>query len=266
MAVLHTSTFAVVAALLLSGCDQAPGIDSAAGESPVLSAFQFDPQSVSADDPIVDETGSSIRFPLNLDVTATDADGDLESVAYLIQSPLLQSEPILEGELARTQGDQFHREVSVSIPKGETGVYTVLVYAIDATGAVSDDVRGMLTVGGTGEPPELLDVVVPDTVQRPASGDPPVLLRLMASVSDPDGLTNINSVQFWNVATPDSRFQMYDDGQFEQSGDEEEGDGTYTAVVRIESTNQPGENILAFQASDRSGLTSNIVEKTIVVE
>ncbi len=257
---------AAFAVVLLPGCDQAPGIDSSGGGAPVLSEFHFDPHSVSIGDPIVDEVGDAVRFPLNISVTATDPDDDLENVSYLVQSPIGGRPPVVQGTLTSADGVLFLREVTVSIPKGETGVYTILVYAVDETGSISDDVRGMLTFGGTGDPPVLVDVVVPDTVRRPASGDPPVLVRLSATVTDPDGLTNVNEVVFWNVTNPNARFPMYDDGRFEESGDETQGDGIYTAIVRIESNNQPGANTLAFQASDRSGLTSNVIERTIVVE
>lgn len=232
----------------------------------MLSDFEFSPQSISIDDPIVEHVGESVRFPLNVSVTATDVDDDLERVAYVIQSPYDGSTSLSQGLLQSVGGSSYAREITISIPEGEIGVYSLVVYAVDLEGSLSDDVRGMVTVGGTGEPPVLVDVSVPDTVVRPAQGEPAELLRMTATVDDPDGLANINEVGFWNTSNPDVLFPMYDDGRFAQSGDETEGDGIYTTVVRIESTNQAVTNILAFQATDRSGLESNIIERTVVVE
>ncbi|MEX1054388.1 MAG: hypothetical protein WED81_00055, partial [Rhodothermales bacterium] len=111
-----------------------------------------------------------------------------------------------------------------------------------------------------------LEVAAPDTVVRPAAGEPAKLIRIVASVSDPDGLTNVNVVQFWNAGNPSSKFPMFDDGDTAASGDEVARDGKYTVTVRIESANQPGTNRLAFQATDLSGLRSNVFEKEIVVQ
>lgn len=213
-----------------------------------------------------DEDDETIRVPIHVSVTATDPDDDLERVAYLIQSPFAGRPPLGEGELVSTGGSSFARDVDISISAGETGVYSILVYAVDASGALSDEVRGMLTVGGTGEPPVLVSVSAPDTISRPPPGDPPTLLLVTATVTDPDGLGNINEVTFWNVSNPNTRFPMFDDGRFDESGDETADDGVYSAVVSIESTNEPATNTLAFQASDRSGLVSNVIEKVVVVE
>lgn len=265
-AAAHIILGSALSAILLIGCDQAPGPDAAGGEPPALSQFEFDPHTVSVSDPIVDQDGETLRFPLRVSVTAIDQDDDLERVAYVIQSPYDGSQAVAEGTLESVGGSTFTREINVSIRTGEIGVYSILVYAVDRSGSLSDDVRGMLTIGGTGGPPVLLDVSVPDTVRRPAPGEPATLLRMTATVSDPDGIANINEVSFWNVSNPNVRFPMQDDGRFDESGDDTEGDGIYSAVVRIESTNQPVPNTFAFQASDRSGLESNVIEQTVVVE
>lgn len=264
-AATHVILGLVLSAILVCGCDQAPGPDAAGGEPPVLSDFTFDPHSVSLGDLINEQPGETIRFPLRVSVTAIDSDDNLDRVAYVIQSPYDGSQALAEGTLESVDGSSFAREITVNIRPGEIGVYGILVYAVDRSGAMSDDVRGMLTVGGAGEPPVLVEISVPDTVSRPAPGESPTLLRMTATVSDPDGLANISEVSFWNVSNPNVRFPMHDDGRFDETGDETEGDGIYTAVVRIESINQPVPNTFAFQASDRSGLESNVVEQTVVV-
>lgn len=208
--------------------------------------------------------GELVRFSVSLRVNAADPDGDIERVSYVIQSPYAGRAPLSEGELALSSGSTYTRTTSVTVPRGEIGVYTVLVYAVDASGSLSDNVRGMLSFTGAGDPPVILNVAAPDTVQRPADGEEPNVLLLAATVSDPDGLSSISAVVFWNVTEPSNVFDMADDGV--RFGDEIPNDGIYTRTVQIESNNQTGETVLAFQATDRSGLKSNIVEKTIVVE
>lgn len=251
-------------AALLAGCDQAPGVEPPGGDPPVLTQFEFDPHSVKLGDPDVEETGEQVRFSLSMRVNVDDPDDDVERVAYVVQSPFSGRAPLSEGELSRGSGSQYSRSATVTVPKGEVGVYTLLVYAVDETGSLSDNVRGMLTFSGQGDPPVILDVAAPDTIRRPAEGADPVVLRLSATVTDPDGLSSISEVVFWNVARPASVIPMADDGI--SFGDERENDGVYTRTVQIESGNEPGPTVLAFQATDRSGLKSNVVEKTIIVE
>lgn len=251
-------------AALLAGCDQAPGVEPPGGDPPVLSQFEFDPHSVALGDPDVEETQGQVRFSVTMRVNVEDPDDDVERVAYVVQSPFSGRAPLAEGELTRGSGSRYTRTATLTLPRGDVGVYTVLVYAVDESGSLSDNVRGMLTFSGQGEPPVLLDVAAPDTVRRPAEGEDPVLLRLYATVTDPDGLSSISEVVFWNVARPSAVIEMADDGT--SYGDLSENDGVYTRTVQIVSGNDPGETVLAFQATDRSGLKSNIVEKTIVVE
>ena len=252
-----------VSAVLLVGCDQAPGVEPPGGDPPVLAEFEFDPHSISLGSPGVDEVGELVRFSITMSVEVEDPDGDLERVAYVVRSPYTEQEPVAEGDLSAAGGSEYRTTATVTVPRGDVGVYTVLVYAVDEAGSLSDNVRGMLTFSGQGDPPVILEVSAPDTVLRPAAGEEPETFVLSATVDDPDGLSSISEVVFWNVNLPTSRIPMVDDGS---GADEFANDGIYTRTVQIESGNAAGETVLAFQATDRSGLRSNIVEKTIVVE
>lgn len=250
----------VAACAFVAACDQAPGPADEAGNPPVLSEFSFSPHVYSIGN---DAEGEDQSVPLTMEVTATDPDGDLETVSFVVQPPFGGAAPVAQGTLSRASGARFEGDATVTIPSGEAGVYTVLVYAVDGAGSLSNDVRGTMRIEGVGLPPVIESVVAPDTVQRPASGEPPKRIAFVAVVSDPDGLSNINAVHFWNIANPSAKIEMFDTGEL---GDEVAGDGRYTRVVEIGAGNQPGTNTFAFQATDRSGLTSSSVETTVVVE
>ena len=132
---------------------------------------------------------------------------------------------------------------------------------MDEAGQASNQLIGSLVLAASGREPVIEEVIAPERVERPSTGATPI--TLVAVVSDPDGLANVSRVRFWNVEAPSATFGLRDDGQ---GGDEVAGDGRYTATVQIESTNRPGPTTLAFQATDRGGLESQIVEKTITVE
>ncbi|MEX0747953.1 MAG: hypothetical protein WD275_08145, partial [Rhodothermales bacterium] len=211
------SWLSVFLILLQVGCDQAPGVVPPVGNPPVLSDFSFEPSNVFAGGGFTEVDGQ-LRVPLTMSVTVSDPDADLETVSFVVQSPVSSRDPIASGNLAHVGDGRYERTAEVMIPRAEVGVYTVLVYAVDQSGSISNNVRGMLRFTATGEPPVILEVAAPDTVVRPAAGGPAKLIRIVASVSDPDGLTNINVVQFWNADNPSAKFPMFDDGDTAASG------------------------------------------------
>lgn len=247
---------AVLAAaiLALSACDQAPGLLDDAGTPPELSDFSFSPHQF-----IAPPGDASIVVPLSMEVTVRDPDHDVETVSFVV----FGDTTIAEGVLALGTGGRYAGRSDVIVPAGEIGVYTVLVFAEDLEGMLSNQVRGMMHVSAEGAPPVINMVVAPDTLRRPGPGEPAKLLELVAVVSDPNGLANIASVEFWNVTRPGEKIGMFDEGT---DGDAEAADGRYTRIVQITSSNEPGEVSLAFQARDRAGLLSDIVETTVVVE
>lgn len=251
---------AILIAASTFACDQAPGPAEDTGHPPVLSDFSFSPNRFAVP---ADAEGEALSIPLEIAVTVEDVDDDIESVAFVVQPPVAGEDFVADGTLARGAGARFAGETVLSVPAGDLGVYTVLVYAIDRAGSLSNEVRGMLRIEGAGLPPVIESVAAPDTVRRPVAGEPPERIPIVALVSDPDGLANINSVQFWNTANPSARIDMFDTGE---AGDETAGDGRYTRVVEIAASNQAGVNDFAFQATDLSGLVSNVIEKRIVVE
>ena len=240
--------------LALSACDQAPGLLDDAGVPPELSEFSFSPHEF-----IAPPGDADVIVPLSLEVTVRDADNDVEAVSFVV----FGDTTIAEGMLASGSGGQYAGSSDVIVPAGEIGVYTVLVFAEDREGMLSNQVRGMMHVSAEGAPPVISMVVAPDTLRRPMPGEPSALLELVAVVSDPDGLSNIASVEFWNVTRPGTKIGMFDEGA---DGDAEAADGRYTRIVQINSSNEPGVTTLAFQARDRAGLLSDIVEATTVVE
>ena len=88
-----------------------------------------------------------------------------------------------------------------------------------------------------------------------------LLLSLIAAVTDPDGLGNISQVV---VRTPNGQeWPMFDDGR--SLGDEMAGDGRFTASFEVPQAT-PGTQTFRFQAFDRTGLASPVVEKAVTIE
>ncbi len=278
---MRNATWAVAASMgillgLLAACDSAPGPEALGVRPPLLQNFTFSPQRVVfALLPPEQIVGDSVRVPLELGVTALGPESPIEEVTYIVQSPFSLTEPLATGTMQPAGGNQYTASMTLTISALEVQNYTILIYAVDQTRRVSGEVRGQLEYVRSfepGDPPVIDEIAAPDTVQRPAEGQPGVSLVLTALVSDPDGLGDIEKVEFWNVNTPSIKLLMCDDGSNRpcgssaQSGDVVAGDGRFTRRVFIESSNAPGVNRLAFQATDRAGLTSEIVQKDVVVQ
>ncbi len=85
-------------------------------------------------------------------------------------------------------------------------------------------------------------------------------------VADSNGLSDIDSVytDFYNSANPKPwRVLMYDDGKSDH-GDEVAGDGIYSFLNTFQ--NASGNRKFVFNAKDRAGFSSNVIEHNVVVK
>ena len=117
----------------------------------------------------------------------------------------------------------------------------------------------------------ILATSVPDSIAKPLTPGNTVPFELNAVVTDPQGLTDIDSVYFLSEK-PDGtfagngfRFQLLDDGNQSQSGDDIANDGEYSIVIEIASSNDPGIYIFHFYMRDQVRQLTNVVQDSIVV-
>ncbi len=128
------------------------------------------------------------------------------------------------------------------------------ITAVDDHGAQASVVHYMAD-----KPPSIVSVNVPSTITRPASGSIPI--NFFVTVTDPDGLGDIDSVYFRNFSSsnPNAIFMMYDDGNLAVHGDSTANDGTYSLIVQISSTNTPGVKEFHFYVVDKSGASDTAI-------
>ena len=86
---------------------------------------------------------------------------------------------------------------------------------------------------------------------------------------DPNGTSDILEV-FFIVYRPDgttngNRIQLFDDGN-SSNGDVTAGDGIYSRLIQVDQTNQKGTYRFEFQAEDRSGALSNIINHYVLIQ
>lgn len=266
---VYTSSVVIIGVM---GCDTAPGPRDIDQSAPVVSDLEFSPLSINLDNlapgSIVDGIAN---FSLEIEITITDADADLESLYLFVLPPDSQSPTAAESIVPISSNGTVSTTMNVSIPTAETGTYTVKVYASDLEGQLGNLATGSLQVDASSSPPVITDIDMPVVVTRPNEGEPPLLIPIVARVTDPEGLANILRVElFVNGSGP---IRLCDDGNagecnagFPPSGDVLAEDGLFTVTIQLDASNAPGDNEFIFTAFDRSGLASESVTRILLVQ
>lgn len=257
--------------VLLGACDSDPLAPDPLARPPFVAELIYTPDVVAVDElPSSSRVGESVRIPVTIQVSAGDADGDLSRVSYVIRAPIAQNQPVSAGDLVSQGSGVFGLSKDVLFPAALTGGYVVIVYPVDGRGVLGNEVRGVIELAATGNPPVIESIEAPDRVVRPAPGQPPVPIVLIATVSDPDGLINVARVEM--RVNGGALLLLCDDGGQSAcnpgfaSGDQTAGDGRFTLTLQIESGNTPGERSLEFKAVDRGGLVSEPVTRVLTIE
>ena len=67
-------------------------------------------------------------------------------------------------------------------------------------------------------------------------------------------------------STSGAKLLLFDDGNIEDHGDLFAGDGIYSRLIQINETNAKGTYRFEFQAEDRSGEFSNIINHFVLIQ
>ena len=260
----------------IASCDSVPGsLPVAPEQPPKIEEFAIAPQRVVyalLDDSAID--GDSVKITLRLTATVKALKSRVAQVSYAVLSPDTTGDPVRIGTLSPAQNNRYAGDVNVTLSALDVQAYPVIVYVVDTNNRLGGEARTALEYVRSfevGSPPVIETLTIPDRIQRPAAGQPARSLVFIAEVSDPDGLSNVELVEFWNISSPDSRILLCDDGNQRpcgrnaESGDAQAGDGLFTRRVFITSNNDLGVNTFRFEATDRAGLRSQQVSHTVEI-
>ncbi len=116
-------------------------------------------------------------------------------------------------------------------------------------------------------PPIIANTIIePDTVVVNA----PTVISTSVEASDPNGQNDIIKVSFIvykpDGSTNDNELELFDDGNIDDHGDLFAGDGIYSRLIQIDETNDKGTYRFEFQAKDRGGKSSNIIDHFVLIQ
>jgi hypothetical protein len=172
-----------------------------------------------------------------------------------------------------TNGDDVANDGSFAnkIPLSESypnGIYNIKYFVTDKSNSTNQVALGTFKFdnGQANIAPIISnDIVDPDTA---VVTDTTIILTSI-NVFDENGLSDIDKVYFVvyrpNGTTSGTQNILFDDG-LASHGDQTAGDGIYSLIIEIYSTNTKGTYRLEFQAKDRGGKLSNIINHSLLIQ
>ena len=167
------------------------------------------------------------------------------------------------------KGDKIYSNLVVMKSEYINGMYSINYFVEDKTGTTKKVAsqsfhfdRGEINIS-----PIIVSVSLPDTIEVK---NVPLSFIITATLADSNGIKDISEVYFITIkpdlSTSGTKTSLYDDGNYSGNGDAKAGDGIYSRAISISPENQKGKYRFDFQAKDRGGLVSQVVQKYIVVK
>jgi len=200
------------------------------------------------------ESGAdSIRYALSISATDGNGLGDISKVTVRAVGAKDDTPRTMYDDGGKLHADAVAGDGTYSLPLwvaplGDIHDVVFEFSAEDRAGHPSNIARRPVA----NAVPRFITLDVPSTIQRPASGASTVTFRV--TVTDDDGLPDIDSVYFRNMSTANPvPFPLYDDGNLQTHGDSTALDGSYASILEISSSNSPGVKAFRFSVTDRFG-------------
>ncbi len=202
--------------------------------------------------------------PVAFSATVRDSNDvqDVETVlARLLQrGSLITTDSLqLSNEISQREGE-FSKLFDSTYAAERQGRYVLEFQAIDFNEDASNALSQIIFLEN--KAPVMVNPVVPDTVQRPASGADSLVIQIR--VNDPQGPGDIQEVQFTverEGGTP-SILEMVDTGEL---GDVAAGDGIYSRGIVVIPESVAGTFRFTFEALDRVENAAPVVIDTLVI-
>jgi hypothetical protein len=205
---------------------------------------------------------------VDANVTSTNP---VSNVTVTLFNPLNEVAGVFQ--LQSVGSNNYSGNVSVaSISCLIVGIYKVQIVAEDELGLFSNLVINTIPVVNTAnQPPTLSGLIMPDTINIPASGTDVYVFSIVAA--DPDGYCDLQNTLFNSFLPPNGQpssnnpFIMFDDGNIEVHGDTVAMDSRFSLKIGIPSTiSQTGYYVFKYKATDRSGIPSAELIDSILVK
>jgi len=214
-------------------------------------SFNEAPKLVSVSNPDTLFSGSE---PVIISAIVLDLDGieDIGTVTFTgrqQQINIFEEALEFQFQLAPDSG-QFSAFFDSTFAAGKKGLYDLDFQAKDLSGETSNTISKSIYLENF--PPKLSNVVLPDSVQRPQSGQDTIAVNV--SAKDPQGINDIEIVAFdiFRTGGDTTTIEMFDDGDFINHRDEIANDGIYSRGLTVSLQSVAAKFYFVFQAKDKA--------------
>ncbi|MDX2127815.1 MAG: hypothetical protein SFU91_02125 [Chloroherpetonaceae bacterium] len=254
--------FLISLALLIEACTPVPiSEDSGLALAPSIQKFSFTPNDVDLDSLVPDSRGR-VRVDFQVSVE-TNLETEAITVSLISEDGddvLATSSLVLSSSRKGASG-----EVSVLLTKSQTGRYLLVASAFSSKGISFSNSRGSVNLRARiNYLPVLIQVNSPDTVFIPTPTEGRRVFQITAVATDTNGIADIREILATRLDNPQITFSLLNDGDRNgQSGDFSAADSVFTATLQINSDNTSVTRTFSYQAIDKSGAKSNIIQRSI---
>ncbi len=244
-----------IAALLITACDEPPGINNLDIRPPELTELVLNPGDITFNRQIDGIKDTLIRYRITV---KNKIGGPLDSPPqYYVTDNDLKTR-IKEGELSEFNPAQqtYAADFAIQSNTNLFRSFTVIVYAVNSENELGNRItRNFKLSGVPGLKPIITQAnITPSRAQIPAVGQAALRIDFAADVQDPDGIDNIESVFMRLISETTgplgSPFQL-------TAGSTTGNTRRYSTSFEINSSNSPDKVRVLFYADDKSGLRSD---------
>lgn len=261
-------TFYILSIFLLTGCEQEfdNTIENFIPEYQAVSVTPTAPIKFNASDSLI-----TITIKINSPSSIKNVFCDIYSSEYkkLNSSPIeLFDNGLPANGDAQISDNRFSNKFPLST-NYPGGTYSIKYYAIDKSKLTKQIAVGTFDYdnGQNNIAPVISNEFIdPDTAVVTTSQ----VILTSVKVFDANGLSDIEKVYFIvyrpNGTTNGIQNLMFDDGDVSSHGDQIAGDGIYSLIIQITSSNTKGTYRFEFAARDRGGKLSNIINHNVLIQ
>jgi hypothetical protein len=188
-----------------TGCEtDSAGVIDPSHNTPFIQNFTLSPERINTDTILVNgtlEPDDSLSIVWKIDAEVELRGADRPHLYYQLRDQNAAS-PVKEGVLKEIDNSPGSAIVEANMEfrttRATVGTFSVTIYAETETGLLSNTMTRYSTVFRSNQPPVILEVTAPDTINTAVIGGG-ISIVMTAYVDDPDGVEDVTRVQTMNT-------------------------------------------------------------------
>ncbi len=197
--------------LTITGCEtETTGVIDPSYDTPYILSFNLSPEEINTDTILVNgeiDPDDSLRLTLNITAEIETRDAEDLSLYYRFKDNR-SARPLSEGILTKLEhilpAVTINENLNIRIARSTVGQFSLTIRVETANGLYSNTVTRTVNVFRQNQPPQIMNVDAPDTIDTAEIGTG-ISLTMTVHVDDPDGVDDVVRVQTTNIQPDGNR-------------------------------------------------------------